>query len=290
MRVQRWFSSSPPGPAATSDGGHAAGEPRFTVERYRSVTLEPRRRSGDAASPAPSTAEEHLAAMAGQEPDAVIAGILNGVASASTDQSMVKCVDADPNAACVADPAILCPEYLRAMADAAASKAVGPRGDDKVAASCLMLGGGAGCLAHHMLDRSRGSEAGAIARFVSVDAEPRMISAGQTLLGVTDGALETRCADALKYAREHPHEQGSFDAVFVDLFVGAEVPKVFRGAAFIADLKRLAKPHGGTVIANLPAADADYKLACEAAFGQGAVTETRVTRGSNVIVTCTRGD
>jgi hypothetical protein len=284
LRFNRWLAGNGASSAADSANATAATLPKKTyVERYRSVTLEPRRRAKAAGSsspssspePEPTTAEEHLSAFMGQEPDALIAGILNGVASASTDQSMVKCVSPDPDTPCVSDAAILCPEYLRAMVGCMPAASFGSK------PSYLMLGGGAGCLAQHVTHDNP-----EVAGFVSVDAEPKMITAGHLQLGVSDPKTTVICGDALKYARDHPDEQGRYDAVFVDLFVGAEVPKVFRGQPFLTGLKGLLRPDGGRVIANLPAADANYIAACEREFGS--VAESRVTRGSNVIVTCTR--
>uniref|UniRef100_A0A7S1MV08 Methyltransferase type 11 domain-containing protein n=2 Tax=Neobodo designis TaxID=312471 RepID=A0A7S1MV08_NEODS len=246
------------------------------VERYRALRLEPHEPADASQEGRGKKKTKRVETDANKH-----SSMLNGPSESMevVDQSVVKCVDADPSAPCVADLTILCPEYLRKMVEVAALPSAGE------AASCLVLGGGAGCLAASL---AHNGSAGM--RVASVDVEPRTLAVGQTHLGVTlpDGAVAAT-GDALKYAREHPNEHGTYDAVFVDVFSGGVVPPEFR-VPFLKEMKRLVKPDGGKVVAFVPNAAGAYRLTSPAGavFGAGNVEEKTTSVWGQTIIGCTR--
>ncbi|MBU0535055.1 MAG: methyltransferase domain-containing protein [Patescibacteria group bacterium] len=111
----------------------------------------------------------------------------------------------------------------------------------------LMLGLGGGTVASIL------SKKLLEAQIVSVEFDPVMVDVAKKYFGL-DSINNHRVieADALRVVVE-PEEfdlaQGSFDVLFVDIFVGDQYPDLGRTGNFIAALKRLVTP-GGLIVFN----------------------------------------
>ena len=277
---------------------HADDE--LPVERYRYIVLEPTRAQRAAAQ----------AGMEGDHEDLVAAAIslaTNTMLSGSTDQTQIKCATT-PNdeavargvaAPCVADPAYLCPMYLRTMLlsiatvataapSSSSSSSLRASGRDaadeqRPAARVAVLGGGGAALPLYV---ANALPAGAVDLDV-VDIEPAMFEATEKGLGVAPTPhMRFVAADAAAFAGD-AERRGRYDAVLVDCYVGNTVPEALKSAAFLANLKKLLRGSRACecVAFNLPGADPDFEARCKKAFA-GDVKVARVPHASNVVYTC----
>lgn len=111
--------------------------------------------------------------------------------------------------------------------------------------SCLILGLGGGSAA--LLVRRFWPTA----EITGVDIDPMMIELGEKYLnldGIRAGAIE---ADAAEFCEQEAKEQGKYDLILVDIYVGDEIPKHVQTEEFVGNVKALLDKEGIAVFNRL---------------------------------------
>jgi spermidine synthase len=190
--------------------------------------------------------------------------------------------DMDASYVDLADPRHLEFDYLRWMAVLA----------DAVDARAIVHVGGAGCALARALAAGRSDR-----RQEVVEVDPAVVELARAHLGLRRApGLEVRTGDGR--AAIARRADGSADAVLVDAFVGARVPRHLASAEALADTARVLRPGGIAAInvvdaRGLPDTRA-IAAGLQAAFGTvialGAAAVLHGRRTGNVVLAAAHGD
>lgn len=111
--------------------------------------------------------------------------------------------------------------------------------------SCLILGLGGGSVAK--LTEKYWPEAA----ITGVDIDPLMVEMGKKYLGFDEKRTEVVIGDAEEYLTKVSGRKQKFDLIFVDMYVGTQVPRQFESLEFIKLLKKVLKSDGVAVFNRL---------------------------------------
>ena len=109
--------------------------------------------------------------------------------------------------------------------------------------SCLILGLGGGSAAL-LVKRFWPT-----AEITGVDIDPIMIELGKKYLNLGGTRAEAVIADAAEFCDKKLKEQGRYDLILIDMYVGSEVPKHLQTEKFIETVKKLLN-EGGVAVFN----------------------------------------